>query len=77
MSIQEIQAERNAQRAKFGDANDDKWTPAEWSALLAHYATRRTVGDLSAIDMAAFRADVVKVGALALACVETIDRKGA
>lgn len=75
MSIQEIQSERDAQRARWGDANDDKWTPAEWAALLAHYATRRTVGDLRAVDVAAFRADVVKVGALALACVEALDRK--
>ena len=74
MSIQEIQAERDAQRAKWGDSDDDKWTPAEWSALLAHYATRRAVGDLRAIDVTALRSDMVKVGALALACIEAIDR---
>lgn len=75
MSMQEIQAERDAQRAKWGDTNDDKWTPAEWAALLAHYSTRRAVGDLRAIDVAALRHDMVKVGALALACIEAIDRK--
>ncbi len=75
MSIQEIQAERDAQLAKWGHADDDKWTPAEWAALLAHYSTRLAVGDLRAIDMAALRRDMVKVSALALACVEAIDRK--
>jgi hypothetical protein len=75
MSTKEIQAERDAQRAKWGDAADDQWTLGEWSALLAHYATRRAVGDLRAVEAAAFRADMVKVGALALACIEAIDRK--
>jgi hypothetical protein len=75
MSTKEIQAERDAQHAKWGSADDDKWTLAEWAALLSHYATRHAVGDLHAIDAAAFRADVVKVGALALACIEAIDRK--
>ncbi len=74
MSIKEIQAEHAAQEAKFTE--DKKWSAGEWAALIAHYATRHTVGDLDAIDMAAFRADMVKVGALALACIAAIDRKG-
>jgi len=75
MSIQEIQAERAAQRGRHGDVIDDRWAPAEWAALLAHYSTRRVFGDLRAVNMAAFRADMVKVGALALACIEAIDRR--
>ena len=75
MITQEIQAERDAQLAKYGSADDDKWSVGEWSALLSHYATRHAVGDLRNIDLQAFRADVIKVGALALACVEAIDRK--
>lgn len=77
MSIQDIQAERDAQRAKWGNASDDKWNFCEWAALVTHYATRQAVGDLHVIDSAAVRADMVKVGALALACIEAIDRKGA
>ena len=75
MSIINIQAERNAQLAKFGHVNDDKWSPGEWAALVSHYAGRQCVGDLHAVDLAKFRADMVKAGALALACIEAIDRK--
>ncbi len=75
MTIQEIQTERAAQLAKWGHADDDKWSLGEWGGLVAHYATRATVGDLHAIDAAKVRADMVKVGALALACIEAIDRK--
>lgn len=75
MSIQEIQQERTNQLNKWGHSTDDKWSLGEWAALLAHYATRHAVGDLHAIDQAALRADAVKVGALALAVIEAIDRK--
>lgn len=75
MSTKEIQAERDAQLVKWGHAADDMWSLGEWAALLSHYATRSAVGDLHAIDRAKFRADVVKVGALAVACIEAIDRK--
>jgi hypothetical protein len=75
MSTKEIEYARAAQLSKWGSADDDKWTPGEWAALVAHYATRRAVGNLHSIDVAAFRADMVKVGALALACIEAIDRK--
>lgn len=54
---------------------DDKWSLGEWAALVSSYATRHAVGDLHAIDASAVRADMVKVGALALACIEAIDRK--
>jgi hypothetical protein len=75
MSTKEIEYARAAQLSRWGSADDDKWTLGEWAALLSHYATRRAVGDLHSINMAEFRADVVKVGALALACIEAIDRK--
>lgn len=71
----EIKNERAAQLAKWGIATDDKWSAGEWAALVAHYASRHVVGDLRAINLALFRADMVKVGALALACIEAIDRK--
>lgn len=73
--IQEIAAERASQTAKWGHAADDGWSPGEWAALLAHYATRQAVGDMHAIDYAKLRADMVKAGALTVACIEAIDRK--
>ncbi len=75
MSIKEIQYERDLQHAKWGNAADDKWSLGEWAALISHYATRHTVGDLHAVDVATFRADLVKVGALAVAAIEAIERK--
>lgn len=72
MSTLEIQAERDAQKARWGEV--DNWSPAEWAALMSHYATRQAVGNLRAVDAAKFRADVVKVGALALACLDCLDR---
>lgn len=77
MSMQEIQAEREAQKAKWGADADDKWTTAQWAAVICHYATRFQYGDLNQVDRAKVRADMVKVGALALACIESFDRQGA
>lgn len=64
-----IQAERERQISMNWP---DNWSPAEWAALIAHYATRRVHGDLSKLDRAAIRADMVKVAALAIACIESI-----
>ncbi len=75
MSTQEIQAARDAQLARWDHAVDDTWSLGEWAALISGYATRHIVGDLAAIELKTFRADMVKVGALALACIEAIDRK--
>jgi hypothetical protein len=75
MSTQEIQAERDAQLARWGHDADDVWSLGEWAALVSHYATRHVVNDLRAVELKVFRADMVKVGALALACIEAIDRK--
>jgi hypothetical protein len=75
MSTQEIQAERDAQLTRWGHDADDAWSIGEWAALVSHFATRHVVGDLPTIELKTFRADMVKVGALALACIEAIDRK--
>ena len=74
---QEMHIERTAQQAKWGDENDAKWSPGEWAALISHYATRQTVGDMHAIDAAKFRADMVKVGALAMAAIQALEMRGA
>lgn len=73
---QEFHVERTAQEARWGSENDAKWSPGEWAALISHYATRQTVGDLHGIDIAKFRADLVKVGALAMAAIQALEAKG-
>lgn len=75
MSIHEIQAERAAQLDRWDHAADDTWSIGEWAALVSHFATRHVVGDLPMVDLRTIRADMVKVGAVALACIEAIDRK--
>lgn len=72
----EIADERAKQVAAFGTA-DDALSLGEWAALISHYATRHVAGDLRGINVAKFREDMVKVGALAVAAVDAIDRKAA
>lgn len=72
---QEFHVERISQEERCGATNDAKWSVGEWAALIAHYATRQAVGDLHAVDAAKFRADLVKVGALAMAAIEVIEAK--
>ena len=76
MSLREIQAERDAQKLAFDLSNDLTWTPGEWAALVSRYATRSVSGDLRKMDTKAFRRDMIKAAALALACVETLDIGG-
>lgn len=73
---QESHVERTAQQQRFSPADDAQWSPGEWAALISHYATRQTVGNLHAIDLATFRADMVKVGALAMAAIQAVESKG-
>ena len=74
---QEFHVERTAQQQRFTPADDAQWNPGEWAALISHYATRQIVGDdLRAVDAAKFRADMVKVGALAMAAIQASELKG-
>lgn len=73
---QEFHVERTAQQQRFAPADDAQWSHGEWAALISHYATRQTVGDLHAVDAAKFRADMVKVGALAMAAIQATEAKG-
>lgn len=70
----EIKAERDHQNQKWGTAFDDKNTPYNWAAFIAQYATRNLIGDPTAVSTEKFRADMVKVAALAVAAIEAIDR---
>lgn len=70
----EIGAERAYQDSKWGASMDDTHTPFVWASVIAQYSTRNLIGDPAAVDIAKFRADMVKVAALAVAAVEAIDR---
>jgi hypothetical protein len=71
----EVDAERQHQESKWGNAFDDRNTPYNWSAYIGQYSTRHLIGDPTKVSEAEFRADMVKVAALAVAAVESIDRR--
>lgn len=73
--FQEIETERDTQNTKWGVEFDDKNTPYNWAAYIAQYATRNLIGDPRAVSEAVFRDDMVKVAALAVAAIESIDRR--
>lgn len=75
--FEEIQAERTYQTLKWGTAMDDRNTPYNWAAYIGQYSTRNLVGDPAAVGAAKFRADMVKVAAMAVAAIEAIDRAAA
>jgi hypothetical protein len=75
----EIQVERGYQDSRWGTANDDKFnTPWMWVAYIARYSTTWMNGQFLPVgDYAVnnFRASMVKVAAIAVAAVESIDRQ--
>lgn len=74
-AFDEILLERERQQLKWGDAFDDKNSPYNWAAYITQYATRHLIGDPAAVSNADFRADMVKVGALAVAAIQAMDRQ--
>ena len=73
--VQELLVEREAQAATRDQANDDRNTLEQWGCLLTHYASRNLVGNFSQVSITDVRRDFIKVGALAIAAVEAIDRR--
>lgn len=74
----EIMAEREYQTQKWGTYNDDETnTPWMWASYIAQYATRWMAGTFTINkDMTtAFRTSMIKVAAIAVAAVESIDRQ--
>lgn len=79
--LNEIDAERAYQDGRWGHAADDtKNAPNDWAAYIAHHATRWFTGGFApykrgAVD--AFRKEMIKAAALAVAAVESVDRQRA
>lgn len=75
-----IEQERSYQDRKWGHETDDtKNTPWMWVAYLARYATNWMHGqfDISKNDADDFRKNMIKVAAIAIAAVESLDRQRA
>ena len=74
----EIQAERERQREEWGgDYHDDQHGPMEWVAILTKHAGSAMPGKLAhrVASIQRFRTQMVKVAAIAVAAVESIDRR--
>lgn len=75
----EVNYELDYQQTKFGTKEDDTInTPNHWVSYLAAYSTKWFTGGFapyknSAVD--AFRTGMIKVAAIAIAAVESIDRQ--
>jgi len=73
--LSEIEAERQAQdREHGGPAHDDTHTCNDWLAILVRHLGLAG-SDEAVIDPVRFRRQMIRVGALAVAIVESFDRK--
>ena len=69
-SLADVYRERVVQRREFTPADDDTLEPAEWIARIAKHLGRAVTQDPET-----FRRELVIVGALALAGIESYDRR--
>lgn len=70
VAVSDVVTERGRQRLEFPEAEDDGLDPAEWIARVAKH-----LGRAVSRDPHTFRQQMVVVGALALAAVESYDRR--
>lgn len=75
----DIRKEREYQDNKWGhEADDTLNTPWMWAAYIARYSTNWMKGTFLPIGTEvtdAFRASMIKVAALAIAAIESLDRQ--
>ena len=78
--LKDIEKEREYQRKRWGDDFDDQHnTPFHWATYIANYSTRWPwlIDDPSefASVLVEFRKRMIQVAALAIAAVESVDRR--
>jgi hypothetical protein len=66
----DVEVERAEQRLEFTTEDDDALTPSDWIARIAKHTGRAV-----AFDPEVFRHEMVVIGALACAAIESFDRK--
>lgn len=74
----EVDAERQYQETKWGNDNDDKANLEDWVSWISHHSSRWFPGGFrphTKETRTAFRKQMVKVAALAVAAIEAIDRQ--
>lgn len=73
--LEEVAKERAYQDSKWGEPFDDKNSPYNWMGYISHYGGRNLCGNPDDVLQKRFRIDMIKVAALAVAAVESIDRQ--
>lgn len=68
-----ITAERNYQDTKWGTSFDDKNTPNDWVSFFPQLLTKASTLKLSRKE---FESAMVKIAALAVAAIESVERTG-
>lgn len=76
---EEIRKEREYQIAKWGNDKDDELNnPNDWVAYITHHSSRWFPGGFRPYDretLEVFRKQMIKVATLAVAAIESHDRK--
>lgn len=68
----EVRAEVERQHRRWGDSKDDSNSPWLWVVLICYYATR---WQMCIFSGDAFRDCMVRVAALAISAIESLDRQ--
>ena len=73
--LEEIRRERDRQDEKYGGPDhDDSHYPGDWCLILSKYLGRAAAETIDAEPDAAFRDNMIKIAAVAIAATQSLDR---
>ena len=73
--LEEIRRERDRQDEKYGGPDhDDNHYPGDWCLILSKYLGRASAETIDAEPAAAFRDNMIKIAAVAIAATQSLDR---
>ena len=73
--LQEIRRERDRQDVKYGwPDHDDGHYPGDWCLILSKYLGSAAAETIDAEPDAAFRDNMIKIAAVAIAATQSLDR---
>ncbi|MEZ5934858.1 MAG: hypothetical protein R3F54_23570 [Alphaproteobacteria bacterium] len=73
--LEEIRRERDRQDEKYGGPDhDDSHYPGDWCLILSKYLGRAAAETIDAEPDAAFRDNMIKIAAVAVAAIQSLDR---
>lgn len=71
--IKDIDDERDRQILRYNQAHDDKYSPGNWLRIIWATATNAVTRD--GHDLDTFRKQMVRIAAVAIAAIESVDRR--